>query len=315
VHSIAIRIRRALFGISRREALFERRGFAAAAEERQARLERIGGTFIDGYNAWLAHDLDGAVSRIPSELQGFAVEGAAMASALVDQLAPWRRGRWARLLRDHPDHIYMIHVGAGWAIARLGSSLRRAIAQRDPLLGWLVADGWGFHQAYFQPARWATGHRRIPASWGYAARAVDQGIGRALWFVAGADPARVADRIAGFAAERHADLWSGVGLAATYAGGCAPADLVSLAGLADGFRAQLAQGAAFAATARHVAGNATAHTEAAAVALAGRSAGELARLALELQPAAPHDALGGSGESYETWRTRLAEALALREAA
>lgn len=312
MHSIAIRIRRALFGIDAREALFERRGFATAAAERQARLELIGATFIDGYNAWLAHELEGALSRTPSDLQGFAIEGAAMASALVDQLTPWRRGRWARLLHDRPDHVYMIHVGAGWAIARLGSSLRRAIAQRDPLLGWLVADGWGFHQAYFQPARWATGYRRIPASWGYVGRAVDQGIGRALWFVMGADPGRVADRIAGFAAERHGDLWSGVGLAATYAGGCTPADLVSLAGLAGGFRAQLAQGAAFAATARRVAGNPTAHSDAAAAAIAGRGTDELARLALTLQPAAPHDALGGS---YETWRTRLAEALAIREAA
>jgi hypothetical protein len=312
VTTIAIRIRRALFGLDPGEALFERRGFAPAAAASQARLEDIGRTFIAGYNAWLARDLDGGLSRIPSELHGFAIEGAAMAGALVDPLAPWRGGRWAALLAGRPEHLYMIHVGAGWAVARLGGSLRRAIARRDPLLGWLVADGWGFHQAYFHPARWAGGQRRVPASWGYAARAVDQGIGRALWFIAGADPARVADHIAWFGAERHADLWSGVGLAATYAGGCTPADLAALPALAGRSRAQLAQGAAFAATARHVAGNPAAHTEAAAAALAGRPAEELAALARELQPAPPHDPAGGS---YETWRARLAETLATRRAA
>jgi hypothetical protein len=312
VTAIATRIRRALFGLDPGEALFERRGFAPGAAASQARLEAIGRTFIAGYNAWLARELDGELARIPAELHGFAIEGAAMASALLDQLAPWRRGRWAQLLADRPEHVHMIHVGAGWAVARLGRSLRRAIARRDPLLGWLIADGWGFHQAYFQPARWAHGQRRLPASWGYAARAVDQGIGRALWFIAGADPARVANHIAWFGSERRADLWSGVGLAATYAGGWAPADLAALAALAGRCRAELAQGAAFAATARHIAGNAAGHTEAAAAALTGRCAEELARLAQELQPAAPHDP---AGASYETWRARLAEALAPRRAA
>lgn len=310
--AIAIRIRRAVFGLDPREALFERRRFAPAAAEAQARLEGIGRTFIAGYNAWLAHDLDGELSRIPSELHGFAIEGAAMASALVDPLAPWRRGRWAQLLADRPQHVYMIHVGAGWAVARLGRSLRRAIARRDPLLGWLIADGWGFHQAYFHPERWAGGQRQLPASGGYAARAVDQGIGRALWFIAGADPARVAGQIAWFGTDRHADLWSGVGLAATYAGGCPPASLAALPDLAGRSRAQLAQGAAFAATARHTAGNLADHTEAAARMLTGRGAEELAALAHELQPPPPHAA---TGESYETWRARLADALAARRAA
>jgi hypothetical protein len=105
-----------------------------------------------------------------------------MASALLDHLTPWRRDRCAQLLRDRPEHVYMIHVGAGWATARLKLSLERAIRHRDPLLGWLVTNGWGFHQTYFHPAQWATGSKRFPAGPGpvYLTRAVDQGIGRAL---------------------------------------------------------------------------------------------------------------------------------------
>jgi hypothetical protein len=298
LRSIAIRIRRALFGIARREARFERRGFATTALDRRTRLELIGSTFIDGYNAWLSGQLEGALSAIEPDLQGFAVEGAAMAGALLDQLSPWHRGRWAQLLRDRPEHIYMIHVGAGWATARFGGSL--------------VADGWGFHQTYFRPAQWASGRRRIPPGWGYVSRAVDQGIGRALWFVAGADPSRVARHVERFVPERHADLWSGVGLAATYAGGCGPGELPQLVALAGACRAHLAQGAAFAVTARQLAGNATPYTDAAAIAISGRSAGELARLATLLRPAPPHDADGGS---YEIWRVGLARALAARRAA
>lgn len=310
--SLAIRARAVLFGIPRSEADFVRRGFESARPDARAHLETVGASFIDGYNAWLSNTLDAELRGIPRELGGFAVEGAAMASALLDHLTPWRSRRWARLLQEWPEHRYMIHVGTGWAVARLRRSLGRAVRRSDPLLGWLVADGWGFHQTYFFPARWGTGQERIAARAGYLPHAVDQGVGRALWFVAGADPARVADRIGRFASDRHADLWSGVGLAATYAGGCAPQELPALVELAGEFRPQLAQGAAFAATARTVAGNMTAEAEVAARAISGREAGELHRLAMQFQPPAPHDPAGGS---YEAWRTRLASELAKRGAA
>jgi len=310
---LLIRIRRALFGLSRREADFTTRGFATtttpAARER---LESIGGAFIDGYNALLSANLDSGVEQADPELRGFVVEGAAMACALLDYLTPWRRDRWAELLANRPEHVYMIHIGAGWATARLRRSLRRAIAKRDPLLGWLVADGWGFHETYFHPERWATGGEQFPVRDGYVSRAVDQGIGRALWFVAGAAPARVANHVDCFAPERRADLWSGIGLAATYAGGCTAEELDALGTLAGEFRASLAQGAAFAATARAVAGNTTVAVDRAARALSGHGSSELWQLAKRCEPPAPHTVLG---DDYEHWRTRLREALATSEAA
>ncbi len=307
-----IPIRKTLFGIPRREADFTVRGFAATTDTKRARLESIGRTFIDGYNALLSDDLESGVAAIDPELRGFAMEGAAMACALLDYLTPWRRDRWARLLASRPEHVYMIHIGAGWATARLRRSLRKAIARRDPLLGWLVADGWGFHQAYFHPDRWATGRARFPVRDGYVSRAVDQGIGRALWFVAGADPAGVASRALRFAPERRADLWSGIGLAATYAGGGTVEELDALVALAGEFRAPLAQGAAFAATARAVAGNPTLVVDRAARALSGRSSSELWQLAKACEPPAPRAVLG---DDYEHWRARLREELVRSEAA
>jgi len=309
---LSIRVRRALFGISRREADLATRGFAATTADKRARLEAIGRRFIDGYNASLSDNLDSELEEGDPDLGGFAVEGAAMACALLDYLTPWRRDRWARLLANRPEHVYLIHVGAGSATARLHGSLRRAVARRDPLLGWLVADGWGFHQTYFHPERWATGRARRPLRDGYLARAVDQGVGRALWFVAGADPDRAASHVERFAPDRRADLWSGIGLAATYAGGCAAADLAALVTLARDCRAPLAQGAAFAATARGVAGNTTAFVDRAARALSGRGSTELWKLAKVCEPPAPHRVLG---HDYERWRTRLREALGSSEAA
>jgi hypothetical protein len=153
---------------------------------------------------------------------------------------------------------------------------------------------------------------------GYLGRAVDQGIGRALWFGGGADPERVAALVVGFAAERRADLWSGVGLAATYAGGASREDLARLPALAGVLRAHLAQGAAFAAAARTIAGNVTTHTEVAARTLAGAPAGELAQLALVHEPEPPvgvRPDMSTSGDIYEGWRARVRAALAMEEVA
>jgi hypothetical protein len=205
----------------------------------------------------------------------------------------------------------MIHVGAGWATARLRGSLARAVARRDRLLGWLVADGWGFHQTYFHPKQWAAGRGRLRTRDSYLGRAVDQGVGRALWFVAGADPERVAEHVARFDAERRADLWSGIGLAATYAGGVDREALVALVARAAQHREHLAQGAAFAAAARSVAGNPAPHADLAAHVIAGRSAEELAWLALTLEPR-PADR---HHDAYETWRAQIRRAVTLPEAA
>src|ERR1039457_1019400 len=78
-------------------------------------------------------------------------------------------------------------------------------------------------------------------------RAFDQGLGRSLWFVEGADASRIAAAISSFPKARQPDLWSGVGLACAYAGGRDQAHLELLRETAGPYVAQVAQGAAFAA--------------------------------------------------------------------
>src|SRR6185436_10369271 len=108
--------------------------------------------------------------------------------------------------------------------------------------------------------------------------AFDQGLGRSLWFSRGMDATAIARAIALFAAERRADLWSGVGLAAAYAGGVDEAELGALRKQGAGFEAQLAQGAAFAAEARERAGNAAPHTTLACEVLCGTSPARAAEI-------------------------------------
>src|SRR5262245_60127955 len=98
----------------------------------------------------------------------------------------------------------------------------------DPLLRWLAVDGYGFHEAYFHHPRRVTlgeGPRRLT---GYERRAYDQGLGRGMWFVEGADVGRLSDTIRRFAESRRADLWGGAGLACAYAGGVYDAAIEAL---------------------------------------------------------------------------------------
>ncbi|MEO5876356.1 MAG: DUF1702 family protein [Streptosporangiaceae bacterium] len=296
------------------EVTFEKRGFHAGNPLAQSALEMTGAQFLAGLEIGLTSrgpaEVEELFEKVDRPFRGFAHEGAAMGFAIADAFAPWRRGGRIRAFADGPGapHIYLVHVGIGWAMARLPRPLWRSVVLPDPLLRWLALDGYGFHQAYFATPRYVVGQRpitvRVP--WadpsGYAARVADQGIGRALWFVCGADAEYLADLIGRFPQPRRADLWSGTGLAAAYAGGADPAELGTLRKLAAGYRQELAQGAAFAAKARLRAGLVTPHTVAAVGVLCELSVEDAAHRTDEALAQLPPD---GPVPAFEIWRHRI----------
>jgi hypothetical protein len=93
-----------------------------------------------------------------------------------------------------------------------------------------------------------------------------------LWFVHGCDIHQISKTISAFPATYQGDAWSGLGLACAYAGGARAAEVEEAGLLASGFESALAQGAAFAAKARQLAGNEARHTEQACAILAHMSA-------------------------------------------
>jgi hypothetical protein len=296
--------------ISLEETTFARRGFNDSDAVVRERLECVGRAFLHGYHEALKDDdaqtLAERLNTWNGELRGFAFEGASMGLTLLDHLSPRRKNRF-RIFLDGPAtaHSYMVHVGVGWAIARL-PWLRRKIdvvlAHFDPLLRWLTVDGYGFHEGYFHWPRSVEGQKSPTRLSAYALRVFDQGLGRSLWFVDGADAHRIPVTIGKFAPSRQADLWSGVGLACAYAGGVDRNDIEALQRGAGSYRPQLAQGAAFAAKARQRAGNPSEHTELACRTLCRLSADEAATItdaALEDLPA------DGREPAYEVWRKRI----------
>ena len=302
------RLRRLIFGISAEEAAFSRRGFKSRDDSLRLRLEQVGKTFLEGYHAALEAEDDAALSRrldsVEAEVRGFAYEGAGMALALLDFVKPWGRKR-LRPFIDGPGsaHHYMMHVGAGWALARLRRDPSKALAEFDPLLRWLAIDGYGFHEGYFRWPAYVVQQKLPRRLSGYARRAFDQGLGRSLWFVEGADVERLPAAVTTFAEERQPDLWSGVGLACAYAGGPDADGIDALRVGAGRFSAHLAQGVVFAAAARRQAGNMAEHTRMACRVVCDLTAEAAAALASTAMQQLPHDL---DVPAYEIWRRRIA---------
>lgn len=309
------------------EVTFSRRGFHVGEPEARDYLEQVGCWFLTGleYGMTIAgeQEISEELETVPWEYRGFAYEGASMALAILDGMLPGEAGRLGKFIAGPGAHqTYTSHVGAGWAMARLPRPLRSRIRLQDPLLRWLALDGYGFHEAYFHTPR-VVGERRpprliwIPAGSGQdAAHVIDQGIGRALWFVCGADIGYLSSTIARFAPPRHADLWAGVGLAAAYAGApdlaasnahqeFADAQAVEksmreLAAQAGAYLPDVAQGAAFAAKARFRPGLVTPQTAIAVRVLCGMDVADAARWTDEARPSNPETA-----DAYQVWRNQI----------
>lgn len=302
-------IRRVLFRVPAAETTFARRGFHDVNRNTSIYLEQVGRAFVYGYDAALSNDdlqkLTQHLDCVEGKWRGFAFEGAAMALTLRDQFVPWKTGRLPAFLAGPATrHTYMVHVGVGWAIARLiwRRNIDGCLQHLDSLLRWLAVDGYGFHEGYFHWPQ-SVVEQRIPKRVvGYARRAFDQGVGRSLWFVDGADVERIPNTIAKFALSRRADLWSGVGLACAYAGGASSTSIQALQKAAGSYSAELSQGAAFAAKARQRAGNYEPHTDMACRIFCGLSADSAAAVTDEALKDLP---IAGDKPAYELWRERI----------
>jgi hypothetical protein len=296
----------------------DRRGFHKKDPAAQELLESIGEYFLRGYGDAVevrsVPDVRARLAKVPSRFRGFAYEGAGMGFAMLDGL-PLGGGRHAAEFLDGPatDQSYIVYCGIGWAMARLPRLRWPSADAMHPLLRWLVLDGYGFHQAYFHTQRYVHAHYQNPRfpwpgdeSQAYANRAIDQGIGRALWFVGGTDLAEVAALVARFPTRRHGDLWAGEGLAATYACGAERDELVCLAEFAGRHRPQLAQGSAFAAEARVRAGLLIPQTGVATAALCGTDPVTAAGVSVDVRPDHPENR---ALPTYELWRQDTAKQL------
>lgn len=328
-------LRHKLLGVPYREVSYARRGLRGGDPAVEARAEAYFTSFLDGYHLALVADSPAQLGErldqgFSAEVVGFAYEGAGMCLALLDRLTPWRTDRLHRFVAGPAQrHEFITLIGIGFVLARLpwlrlapAAALRRL----DPGTAWFAFDGYGFHEGFFHHQR-AVEQRRLPLGiHGYAARCFDNGLGRGIWFVKGADPDRIAAAIAAFPEARQPDLWAGIGLACAFAGGV-HRDLGSYGAVLDrlamhcgpAYR-ELRLGLVFAAYARYRAATPSPWTDLACEQLLGMSfseAGQLGAYALEASTGA-HVAVAVAeprARRYEAARQIIRRAVAERRAA
>ncbi len=93
--------------------------------------------------------------------------------------------------RGFPGSRRRLPGGWRWSRSRSSAASSGALTSLTcvpPTMTWLAVDGYGFDRAYFEVERYVTRQERLRAyPWqgrpDYFARAVDQGVGRALWFI------------------------------------------------------------------------------------------------------------------------------------
>lgn len=262
-------------------------------------------TLVDGYRTALdLHDADAiadVLDQLPRELRGIGYQGAGMGLAALDARSP-RGSRLRQLIlgRGAP-HQCLIHLGAGMVLARLRRNPMRFLERHDPSLRWLLLDGYGFHDGFFRWSRFAT----PPDLPGYGPNAYDQGVGRSLWFLAGADVSRIGELIADFAESRRADLWSGVGVAWSYKVGlhdvnAGPALLDAAGPLADHLAVGVAVGTLF----RDQCGDA-AFADPACSAIWGLDGHGVASLAHQAGRVINQNPTDPPGDRYPRWRAAI----------
>nr|WP_279628132.1 DUF1702 family protein [Amycolatopsis coloradensis] len=282
---------------------FSRRGFRLDRESERAELEKHARYFLTGFNvAAKSRYVHSALAEIPDAERGFAYEGAGMFAALHDLAALGRGGALARLLSGPgDDYTHLIHVGHGWALVPTRLPLPVAVPA-TPLLRWLALDGAGFAETYFGGLRalWRRCHRR-PSEHRQARIA---GCGRALWFTQAADPVGVARVIARMPESARGPLWSGIGLAACYAGCAGPGAVAELVRSSGPYAPHFGQGVLFAGAARYRARIVPEHTGRVCEQLFSATPEEISWWTDE----AAHGLTGSTELSaYTEWKARLRE--------
>ena len=267
--------------------------------------------FVNGFNAALevalSDHLIGQLEGLNDSYRGFGYEGAGMGLGIIDYAS--NKDLVSTFLEDRgANYPELIHVGVGCGTAALKKKLEPRMLKADPLNRWWIPDGFGFFSGIY---KWEDSVEKqiIPKQVkGYAIRAFDRGLGRRIWFGFTGEIETIAKAIAKFPESRQADLWSGVGLASTFAGGVERETLVELRQLAGDYASHLALGSAMAAKCRYTADNIVYYTNVACSVLCGMTASEAAEIVVRAYNSVdidPDEPLDVEQPAFETMRENV----------
>jgi hypothetical protein len=190
-----------------------------------------------------------------AEFRSIAYEAMSMCIALHDLKTEQQLNKWFDFLnKSGIAHATQIHVGLGWALAQTETDISVILPELDPMMRYRVVDGYGYYDGIFRRRKSILNQQKPEFTDPVACAAYDQGLGRSMWYLNNGVIAGAKAMLQKLPAERHTDLWRGMGIATVYVGGCNEETLREIAQSAEKYIPQLAAGAAMALVSRHYAG-------------------------------------------------------------
>lgn len=187
------------------------------------------------------------VDALPRQDRAVAWEATAMAVAWLQRRTGSDQSWQALVDAQGPEQDVALALGLGWALSWLAEPTEGEAEQLEPLVRWRILDGYGFRDGLVAPRRFALRGELPPQIRGADQSTWRHGLGRSLWYTSSADVGEVCRVIARFPPAERAELWTGLGVAATWIGSVRDAPMRRLADAAGDGRAALALGAAIAA--------------------------------------------------------------------
>ena len=272
-----------------------------------AEIDRVGAVFRQalrrGFNSPSDREAAAWLESLPPADRSVAVEAVAMAVAWLQRATRSDR-TWEGLRASlGAEHAAGMALGLGWALSWLGASTDGELDGLSPLLRWRVIDGYGFRDGLVAPRRHVLrteGPRRID---GVAQATWRQGLGRSLWYTTRGDAGEVRDAVNAFPSPLRPELWTGVGVAATWIGCTSQPPMARLRAVAGHDAHWLGLGAALAARTARDAGALTARQDAPCRALAGAAPGELAALTDTAEEAVSSET---DADPFHAWKIAIA---------
>lgn len=221
----------------------------------QGKMDAIQNTFLHVQDIffqspdWKQHMVELESSN--PEFRSIAYESASMSIALEDLKQGENLTTWFQFLFEAASaHTTQVHVGLGWAFAQTLKDPMTPLKELHPMLRYRVLDGYGYYEGIFRRRRSIINRLKLQTEDAVASAALDQGLGRSIWYLNKGLIDGAKAMIETFPAERQKDLWRGLGIAIAYVGGCDEKTLQEIFLKADSYKAQLTTGAVMALVSR-----------------------------------------------------------------
>lgn len=199
-------------------------------------------------------ELVSKLQSYPLIFRSIAYEAASMQIALKEIKNGLALNKWQAFVNTiGAKHITQCYIGLGWALAQEQLTPSDFLSISGSGIENKSYDGYGYYEGMFRRRRSVLSQQLPDFLDESTAPSYYRGLGRSLWYSSNADIEQIARIISGFPDVVKSSLWTGLGTAIAYVGGCNTDNLKQILSIAGDYAAALKNGAQAAAISRDLA--------------------------------------------------------------